>query len=85
MKPYDKDEVKRSGYLRPADLAPSLAGTTRAKDPNAPLWDVLIHLENQCPLKEHIRAETKAAAKHYVLNKYNQVRSVVILGQVTGL
>ena len=84
MKPYDKSETQRSGYLRPADMAPSLAGTTRAKDPNAPLWDVLINLEDQCPLKEKIRAETKAAAKRYVLNKYNHVKSVLILGRVTG-
>ena len=82
MKPYDKSETQRSGYLRPADMAPSLAGTTRAI-PNAPLWDV-INLEDQCPLKEKIRAETKAAAKRYVLNKYNHVKSVLILGRVTG-
>ena len=66
------------------DLKPRQIGTTCAEDPNAPMWEALINIDGQCPLKEWIRAETKAAAKRYVLNKYNHVKSVLILGRVTG-
>ena len=87
MRPQTPNERFRDKHknMLSSEFKPRQVGTTCSADPNAPLWDALIHLENQCPLKEHIRAETKAAAKRYVLNKYNHVKSVVILGHVTGL
>ena len=41
------------------DLKPRQIGTPAAK--TAPLWEALINIDGQSPLKEWIRAETKAA------------------------
>lgn len=64
-----------------ADCVPRMPGTNCPLKPNAPLWTATVEFSNLPRMKEILRAETKAAAKRYLINRYPSASSVEILGK----
>ena len=86
-RPKTPNEVLRDTHknMLTSELTPRQPGITCAKDPNAPLWKAQIVYEDSCKLTELIRAESAAAAKLYINNKYRRVSSVLIEGRANVL
>jgi len=63
------------------DCVPRMPGTNYPIKSNAPLWKATVQFSNHPQMKEILRAETKAAAERYLINRYPSASSVEILGR----